>query len=57
MASVNELSTSDLFRLFLLKFLDQTDVDTYEDETFAIGKFLDDTTGAIEVDTTVGPNA
>lgn len=47
----SELSTEDLLRMFLLKWLSQADVTA---EKTTIGKFLDGTSGAIEVDTTVG---
>lgn len=50
MATMNDYSTADLLRIFLLKFLNQADLDAANPD---LGKFLDGTTGKIEVDTTL----
>lgn len=56
MANSSEYTVNDLARIFFLKFLTQDDLDDYEDGSFSVGGFLDATSGAIEVDTTVGTN-
>lgn len=53
---MEDYTTADLLRMFLLKFLDDADFAAYDNGTFVPGKFVDDATGAIEVDTTVGAN-
>ena len=53
MAQEDKMSTEDLLRLFLLKWLSDADISGYAAGTFANGDFVSaDTPKAINVDTT-----
>lgn len=53
MATEDGMSTEDLLRLFILKFVSDADIAAYKVGTFANGDFVSaDTAKAINVDTT-----